>query len=233
MDKISPHRHNILHVCTTTIAMFDQQPKPDEDLMAAYQGGDVAAFRQLLQRHEKPIFRFCLRMVRSEEGAADATQEVFLRVVRGAGKWQRQAKWTTWLYSIAHNHCVDQIRRGKFRKPESLDAPIGDASQPRIETIAGSIPGGDAVAEAADLKRVIDIALEQLPEEQRAVFLLRTQSALSFEDIATAVGVPENTAKSRMRYALLALHKAADAAGLAPAKRSTRSTVLSRQPATD
>src|SRR5678809_1658540 len=98
----------------------------DEVLMVAYQRGEVRAFEVLLTRHRKPVYNFILRFVGSRETAEDLLQETFLRVIKGAEAYQRQAKFTTWLYTIARNLCVDQSRRGKHRKAASLDAPIGD-----------------------------------------------------------------------------------------------------------
>src|SRR3954466_11835091 len=98
----------------------------DEDLMVMYQKGEVRAFEVLLSRHRKPVFNFILRFVGDRETAEDLLQEAFMRVIKGAEAYQRQAKFTTWLYTIARNLCVDASRRGKHRKAASLDAPVGD-----------------------------------------------------------------------------------------------------------
>src|SRR6185503_16637268 len=96
----------------------------DEGLMLRYQKGDVRAFELLLSRHRRPVFNFVLRYVGEPAHAEDLMQEVFLRVIKGADGYQRQAKFTTWLYTIARNLCVDASRRGKHRRAQSLDAPI-------------------------------------------------------------------------------------------------------------
>ena len=189
----------------------------DEALMAAYQAGDVASFRALVQRHHGPVYRFCLRALHSPEAAADAVQEVFLRVVKNAHSWEHKAKFTTWVYTIARNHCIDEARKGRFRKTESLNETSahadGGEGEEKIEKVASPLPASDAVVHGARLRKAIDAALLTLPEEQREVFLLREVSGLAFKDIADAVGVGENTVKSRMRYALTALKKALGAAG--------------------
>ena len=95
----------------------------DEDLMVMYQKGEVRAFEVLLTRHRKPVFNFILRFVGDKETAEDLLQEAFMRVIKGAEAYKRQAKFTTWLYTIARNLCVDQTRRRKHRKHASLDAP--------------------------------------------------------------------------------------------------------------
>ena len=89
--------------------------EPDEDLMVRYQGGEVRAFEILLSRHRKPVYNFILRYVGDKETAEDLLQETFMRVIKGAEAYKRQAKFTTWLYTIARTLCVDQTRRRKHR----------------------------------------------------------------------------------------------------------------------
>lgn len=191
----------------------------DEELIAAYKNGRVEAFRTLVERHEKPVYRFCLRSLGNPEAAADATQEVFLRVVRNAPRWEQKAKFTTWLYTIARNYCIDEARKGRFRRTESLNEPArkdDDGGDERQDRVAAPTPSSDAVMEQRRVRAVIEDTLAQLPEEQREVFCLREYSGLAFKDIADAVGANENTVKSRMRYALTALRKALESAGCVP-----------------
>lgn len=185
-------------------------PRSDEELMTAYRGGDPAAYRVLVERHHGPVYRFCLRSLRNPEAAADAAQEVFLRVVKNAMSWEPRAKFTTWVYTIARNHCIDEARKGRFRRTESLNETVGKGGEgeERIERVTADTPQADRVAHGTRLRKAIDDALAELPEEQREVFLMREISGLQFKDIADATGVGENTVKSRMRYALSALKKA-------------------------
>lgn len=184
--------------------------RTDEELMTAYRGGDPAAYRVLVERHHGPVYRFCLRSLRSPEAAADATQEVFLRVVKNAMSWEPRAKFTTWVYTIARNFCIDEARKGRFRRTESLNETVGKdgEGEEKIERVASDTPQADRVAHGTRMRKAIDAALAELPEEQREVFLMREVSGLQFKDIAEATGVGENTVKSRMRYALTALKKA-------------------------
>ena len=184
--------------------------------MAAYKGGDVGAYRVLVERHHAPVYRFCLRALRSPEAAADAAQEVFLRVVKNAPTWERKAKFTTWLYTMARNFCIDEARKGRFRKTESLNEKANkddDGGDERLDRVVSEVPQQDRLADNTRLRRVIDDAVKELPDEQREVFLLREMSGLQFKDIADLTGVGENTVKSRMRYALAALQKHLQAAG--------------------
>lgn len=176
----------------------------DEDLMVMYQQGEVRAFEVLLGRHRKSVYNFILRFVGDKETAEDLLQETFMRVIKGADAYKRQAKFTTWLYTIARNLCVDQTRRRKHRRHASLDAPMdaSDDSGSLMDVIAGSEMASDRKSVNKELFATMQRAIAALSEEQREVFLMREFLDLPFKQIADVVGVPENTVKSRMRYAL-------------------------------
>jgi RNA polymerase sigma-70 factor (ECF subfamily) len=176
----------------------------DEDLMVRYQQGEVRAFEVLLGRHRKAVFNFILRYVGDKETAEDLLQETFMRVIKGADAYKRQAKFTTWLYTIARNLCVDQTRRRKHRKHASLDAPM--AAEDDSGTLLDVIPSGEMASDRKSVNKQLyqrlQGAIGALSEEQREVFLMREFLDMPFKQIADVVGVPENTVKSRMRYAL-------------------------------
>ena len=176
----------------------------DEDLMVRYQQGEVRAFEILLGRHRKAVFNFILRYVGDKETAEDLLQETFMRVIKGADAYKRQAKFTTWLYTIARNLCVDQTRRRKHRKHASLDAPMGsdDDSGTLLDVVASGEMASDRKSVNKQLYQRLQGAIGALSEEQREVFLMREFLDMPFKQIADVVGVPENTVKSRMRYAL-------------------------------
>ncbi len=184
----------------------------DEALMSAYRAGDVRAFERLVARHEKPIWNFLRRSVRDAAAAEDLLQEVFLRVVKSAEDWKGTAKFSTWLYTIARNLCVDQARRAVHRRADSLDGPAHASDPDATAALHERIPSPDAPADAlvADrqAKTRIDRAIAALPDEQREVFLMREVMDMPFAEIAAAVGASEPTVKSRMRYALEKLRAA-------------------------
>jgi len=182
----------------------------DESLMLRYRDGDVRAFELLVTRHRRALFNFILRFVRDTAQAEDVTQETFLRLVKGADAYERQAKFTTWLYTIARNLCVDAARRGKHRKAASLDAPLGDedGAVSLLDLVADGGAGVDRQAQSRELAARLRQAIEALPDEQREIFLLREVADLQFNEIANVIGCPENTVKSRMRYALEKLRDA-------------------------
>lgn len=184
----------------------------DEELLRRFNEGDADAFELLVRRYERPLYNFILRSVRRRERADEILQDVFLKVVQRAQDFKGQSKLSTWLYTIARNLCIDHSRKMVFRRHASLDAPSrsgGDADGPTLlERTPGTEPGSDRRAIANDFSTRIARAVEELPEDQREVFLMRQIQGMAFKEIAEVVGVPENTVKSRMRYALERLQRA-------------------------
>lgn len=174
-----------------------------EALMVRFRGGDVRAFEVLLQRHRNPVFEFILRSVghHNPTHAEDLTQETFLRVVKQASTYEQRAKFTTWLYTLARNLCIDAARRRKHRKAQSLDS-ADDEGTSLLDRTASPGLAVDRQAISRQLQARLEQAIATLPEDQREVFLMRESADLSFKEIADIIGVSENTVKSRMRYAL-------------------------------
>ena len=185
---------------------------PDEALMLRYQGGDRGAFAFLVKRHKTNVYNFILRQVRIGSVAEDLTQDVFVRVVQSAAEFRHSARFSTWVYTIARNLCIDQLRRLQHRRHPSLDQPLGnDGEGPTLgDSMPAQHPSASAerAAVASEVQASILRAVEALPDDQREVFLLREVADLPFRDIAEITGVPENTVKSRMRYALDRLKQA-------------------------
>src|SRR5258705_13824837 len=189
------------------------QERTDEELLAAYQQGDPGAFEALLRRHRAPLFTFLLRMLGNRERAEDLAQETFLRIVKGAQAWEHRARFQTWLFTIARNLCVDQARRDRFRRADSLDAGGPDGEQAMVDSVPGRGIDPGRGAGSALLRPVLQQALLSLPAEQREVFVLREQAGVPFREIAELVGGNEHTVESRRRYAWEGLRKALAAAG--------------------
>ncbi|MFP2913232.1 RNA polymerase sigma factor [Pyxidicoccus sp. 3LFB2] len=183
----------------------------DERLMLAFQAGDARAFETLVRKHRTPVFNFVLRFVGHRARAEDVLQETWLKVVRSAGEYTPKAKFTTWLYTIARNLCVDSARKESYRQASSLEAPAagtdGDEGRPLGEGLPDTGASPERGAYNARLRPMLERALAALPEEQREVFILREYSGIPFKDIAEVTGVSENTVKSRMRYALDGLRR--------------------------
>jgi len=182
----------------------------DEMLMVRYQRGEREAFAELVRRHSRPIYNFVLRQLRVPSVAEDVTQDVFMRLVQNAAEFKHEARFLTWLYTIARNLCIDQLRKLSHRRHASLDQPVSDGgdagsnARPLGESIADPSPQASAERNAlsSEVRSSIVKAVDCLPDDQREVFLLREVANLPFRDIAEITGVGENTVKSRMRYAL-------------------------------
>lgn len=183
----------------------------DERLMLAFQAGDARAFEALVRRHRTPVFNFILRFVGQRARAEDVLQETWLKVVRSAGEYQAKARFTTWVYTIARNLCVDSARKESYRQAASLESPVKGENGEEGRALADALPDSGASPERgafnARLRPLLERALATLPEEQREVFILREYSGIPFKDIAEVTGVSENTVKSRMRYALDGLRR--------------------------
>jgi RNA polymerase sigma-70 factor (ECF subfamily) len=174
--------------------------------MVRYQRGDRTAFAQLVRRHHRALYNFVLRQLRKHEIAEEVTQEVFLRVVEKSNEFKHEARFSTWVYTIARNMCIDELRKAQHRRHPSLDQPLGPGDDvPALgEAVADRKATGDAErsASSAQMLTIVGQLLDGMPDEQREVFLLREIGNLPFKEIAVVTGVAENTVKSRMRYAL-------------------------------
>jgi RNA polymerase sigma-70 factor (ECF subfamily) len=183
----------------------------DEDLMVRFQGGDRPAFAQLVRRHKAALFTFALRHVGSEPTAEEVVQEAFARIVQHAAEFRHASRFSTWIYRITRNLCVDELRKRALRRHPSLDEPSRGSDAEGLslgERTPDSRANVERAATSIEIRQRVADAIAELPEEQREVFLLRELSNLPFKEIAAIVGVEENTAKSRLRYALERLQEA-------------------------
>jgi RNA polymerase sigma-70 factor (ECF subfamily) len=183
----------------------------DEALMIRFQAGDRTAFTALVRRHQTALYNFALRQVGAQAVAEEVVQDAFVRVVQSAAEFKHEARFTTWVYTILRNLCIDQLRRRALRRHPSLDerAPSADGEGPTLlEQTADKRASVEREATGAELQARITQAVEALPDDQREVFLLREVGNLPFKEIAVVTGAPENTVKSRMRYALERLQQA-------------------------
>jgi RNA polymerase sigma-70 factor, ECF subfamily len=171
---------------------------PDEELMLAYREGDAGAFEALYARHRARLYRFVLRAVKTRAVAEELFQEIWLRVIEARSRYAPQAKFTTWLYTIAHNHLVDHWRKRGLSlvSLDGEDLPGGDAHDPAEEAQANQSLARFAAALAA------------LPALQREAFLLHEEGELGVAQIAAATGSGVEAAKSRLRYAVAKLKAA-------------------------
>ncbi len=181
----------------------------DEVLMQRYAAGDMRAFETLYVRHEMKIWRYLYRSVCNQAVADELMQEVWFAVCRSAPRYAPSARFTTWLFTLAHHRLVDNHRQA--RPARSLEAAY-EAREPWALALADA--GGADPLRQAEVQQGADaliLAVERLPPEQREAFLLQAEGELSVEEIAAASGVSFETAKSRLRYARATLRQALQA----------------------
>jgi len=173
----------------------------DSALMMRYRDGDATAFETLYGRHRGPLFRYLLRQIGNQQYAEDVFQEVWSRIIRNRQNYRPTAKFTTYMYHIARNCSVDHFRRrGNQQK---LATEQDEVVQAATATTGDPV----AAAEASDARAALTAALNELPAEQREVFLLREEGGLTLDEIGSVVGSGRETVKSRLRYALGKLRK--------------------------
>jgi RNA polymerase sigma-70 factor (ECF subfamily) len=176
----------------------------DEELMERYRDGDAGAFDMLYGRHKGGVFRYLVRQCGNRGIAEELFQDVWMNLIRARAAYTVQAKFTTYLYRLAHNRLIDHYRAQSGNAPASFD----DVDGPALGDVAAARNHDPAVS--ADVRqqaqRMLQL-IENLPAAQREAFLLQQESDMSVEEIAQATGVSRETAKSRLRYALVKLRE--------------------------
>ncbi len=164
----------------------------DVALMLRFRDGDAAAFETLYRRHNDGLYRYLLRLCLNRATAEDLYQEAWSRVIKARRRYRPTAAFTTWLYRIAHNCFIDYTRRNKRH--------LAGASIDDVDLVDSGKPP-EQLAEESLLRDRMLVALADLPDEQRDVFLLYEEAGLNLDAIASVTGVNRETAKSRLRYA--------------------------------
>lgn len=180
---------------------------PDEQIVAKVLNGQGSLFETLVQRHQGPVYNFLLRMLHDPEEALDMTQEVFLKVFCSLERFDPRFRFTTWMYRIASNAAIDQIRKRRPGTVLSLDAPIAEDTD-YVREVAGSGPTPDQLLQARETQDHLENALQELPVEYRQVLLLRHQGERRYDEIARITGLPIGTVKNRIFRAREMLRRA-------------------------
>ena len=173
----------------------------DEELMLAYRDGDAGAFDTLYRRHKGPVYRYMVRQCRDAGVADELFQDVWMNLIRARESYTVQAKFTTYIYTMAHNRLIDHYRKHGQAQWVSFDNDSEDAPVVAEPVAAPRDEPERHLAvkqQAAELLRL----LGELPPPQREAFVMQYEGGMSVEEIAGATGVTRETAKSRLRYAL-------------------------------
>lgn len=179
----------------------------DGDLMLAYAAGEAAAFEQLYARHRRGLYGFLQRQTPRAAWVDDLFQETWLAVIQARAAYRPTAAFRTWLYGIARNKLIDRIRQ---REAALLADFVSDPDDSPAKDLVADDKAHDPVGTITSRRQgeALHLALRTLPAVQREVFLLREQAGMSLADIAALVGVPLETARSRLRYAIARLRLA-------------------------
>src|SRR5580692_8646321 len=173
------------------------QLDPDAVLMLRVKRGDRTAFAQLVEKYKQPVMNFVYRSLRDEIEAEDLAQNVFLQVYKSRSRYKQTAKFSTWLFTIARNLCLNEIRRRSRHPAESLEethAENEDQPQRQYEDKKVFLPTENVLHD--ELAKKIEEALAGLPENQRSAILLCRQEELSYEEIAEVLNCSLSATKS-------------------------------------
>ena len=178
----------------------------ERELVSRARAGDTAAFEQLMLDSQDRVYTLCLRMTGNREDALDLAQETFFNAWRGLSSFQGNSSFSTWVYRLASNACIDFLRKRKRRQqgesPHSLDdeeAPLPEPADPR-----GS---PEEELERRELRRAVGRGLQALPDHHRQVLVMRELSGMSYQEIGAVLDLDLGTVKSRIARARLALKK--------------------------
>ncbi|MBN2799457.1 MAG: sigma-70 family RNA polymerase sigma factor [Deltaproteobacteria bacterium] len=191
----------------STLFGKESSRQEDQELVTAVRAGDPTAYRGLVEKYQNRVYHLIYGMVRNQEDARDLAQDVFVKAYHRLDSFRLESSFYTWLYRIAMNQAIDFIRRRKRQGTTTFDE--GVASRDDNGEIAAA-HHEDSPSHALERKRLykrIMDAMEELPEDQRQVLLLREVEGLAYKDIADIMDIPEGTVMSRLYYARKKLQK--------------------------
>lgn len=175
---------------------------PDAELMLKFKEGDVSCFGKLLDKYERPLLNMIYRLIGDRREAEELTQEVFLRVYKSASGYEALAKFSTWLYRIATNLCLNELRKKGKVQIESLDVPIlTEEGEINREIENGGRASPAELMEQKERQSIVREAINSLPENQRAAVILNRYEELSYEEIAHCLNLSVSAVKSLLHRA--------------------------------
>ena len=179
----------------------------EKDLIEKAKSGDIEAFEQLIISCEKKVFNIAYRMIGNYDDANELAQEVFIKAFRSIKNFKGDSLFSTWIYKITANVCLDELRKRKNKNIVSLDQDIelndGDVKR----QISDNAPSPDMEVESKEIKTIVNESIQQLPDDYKSVIILRDIQGFSYDEISKIVNCPEGTVKSRLNRARQALKK--------------------------
>ncbi len=174
-------------------------------LLHKAKAGDIEAFEELIDAYQKKVFNLAFRIIGNYDDAADLAQETFVRIFKAISKFKEESSFSTWIYRITTNVCLDEIRKRKNKKILSLDEDIHMDDGDMKRQVESDEIGPEQNAEREEVRRIVNDAINMLPEDQRVVITLRDIDGMSYEEISETLKCPGGTVKSRINRARVAL----------------------------
>jgi RNA polymerase sigma-70 factor (ECF subfamily) len=183
---------------------------PDTQLMLDFKAGDEHAFQNLFDKYKSRVITYCFRFCRSKAVAEELAQETFLKVYKAAGRYRPKARFSTWLFKIATNVCLNELRRPVYRnRVESLDQITENEAGAKVSKVAATQQESPhAMLVHQEQQEMVHMAIEQLPEKQRAALLLRIEGEFSYGEIGQQINRSENHVKTLIHRGRMRLKKA-------------------------
>jgi RNA polymerase sigma-70 factor (ECF subfamily) len=188
--------------------LVESQPKDlnernDEELIAMVARGNEMAFEILVDRYERPLATFCFGFMRDTQRSEDIMQEAFLRVFRNAHRYRPVARFSTWLYRIATNLCINELKKQRLRQTASIDQPLSPDpdSTKVVEKIASNSATPLTQAEEKELQALLVRAVEALPDDQRTTLIMVEFNRMPYKEIAEVLGITVSAVKMRIKRA--------------------------------
>lgn len=173
----------------------------EKDLLHRAQKGDLTAFEQLISGYQKKVFNIALKMLGNHEDASEAAQEALIKVFRSISGFKEESSISTWIYRIATNTCLDELRKRKNNRVVYLDEEIKLDDNEVTRQIEDDRPTPDILAEQKEIRGIVQKAVSMLSEDYRTVIVLRDIQGFSYQEIASITRCPEGTVKSRINRA--------------------------------
>ena len=177
----------------------------DAESVRQYLQGDYTAFQTLFNRYERPLYSYILGIVKNRHTAQDLFQQTWYKVIKALPGYEERQKFSSWLFGIAHNCCIDETRKAENRLKDR-------AKSEDVENFIHNSPTPDRELESTEERELLSAAVEQLSDTLKEVVLLRIKAELPFKEIASVLELPLNTVLGRMHYAVKKLKKSVAAA---------------------
>ena len=180
----------------------------DSVAVARAKSGDGDAYRTLVDRHSRSVFRLAYRMTGNEQDAEDVVQETFMRAFKQLNRYEARSSFSTWLYRIAANYSLDLVRKRKRHGEVSMTESPSSDDAPEVRALPSGAPGPDRIFYGGRVQECVSSTLRELSQQERTAFVLRHFEGQSIEEISAVLGLSGNAAKHSIFRAVQKLRRA-------------------------